>query len=108
MIVHFNQNILCFYVPVGNTSAVGVVDAFECLVCNLGSFLLSEWVLTNNLSQQFLPLEEFSDEEVVIFHLVELVEFEDVGMIELHEHINLLAFWVEGVSALFYYFEGSH
>jgi hypothetical protein len=60
---------------------VAVVDCREYLLDEEGCWLFWEWLLFCNLIEEFSSSTQFGDNVEELFILIELIDFDDIGMI---------------------------
>ena len=68
---------------------VAVIDCGENLLDDVGCVPLAKVLLLGDALEEFAAIAELSDQEVALMVLEELVEFEDIGVVQLLQNTDL-------------------
>lgn len=85
-----DKDVLQLDVPVCDLEIVREKQGFEDLVRRFSSFSLCEEPILKYFIIEFFALEEFCDDVVEVWELVELVDLQDVGVVQALENIDFL------------------
>ena len=88
-VVNINQNVLWLQITMCNIAAVAVGDCLQNLLSHNTRFVFSEYASRRDLLEQLAAVAQLSDEEDVALILVDLVEPNDVGMVEVLQDVDL-------------------
>ena len=88
-VVNINQNVLWFQITMCNIAAMAVGDCLQNLLCHNTRFVFSEYASRRDLLEQLAAVAQLGYEEDVALILVDLVEPNDVGMVEVLQDVDL-------------------